>query len=87
MYKTSAGYNAFVCYEKTLGTELEVRSGSEEMIVQLHHALQTERSSSPPVRSQVRRNAGRRKHLDVPGMFFSQHLDVKDTLVSEIMAK
>lgn len=69
---------------KTLGTELEVRSGSEEMIVQLHHTLQMERASSPLLWSEFRRNAGRPTHLGVPGRFFSQHLHVKHILCSTL---
>lgn len=38
MYKTSAVYNAFVCYKLSVGTKLEVRLGSKEMIVQTERA-------------------------------------------------
>lgn len=47
MYKTSAVYNAFVSHKQTLGTKLEVCSGSQEVIVPLHRGS-AERSTSLP---------------------------------------
>lgn len=88
MYKTSAVYNAFVYYNLSLGTKLEVRMGCEEMIVRLHRTLQTQRSKGRPPAALLRIKKKKKtldvqKQLDAPGMFFTQHLDNKENVREE----